>query len=214
MLVPQISRCFQTSYHSKLHIYKMQQHYPASLHTDYMKNSVWKLFNSLEHYPKTQGNNNTFLYSKLSFNNKLNKETKIHMGHWTISGWWVELNRCSLILLPSAQSSTLWSQTTCSSSQHLGCTENWGFLAYSPFGVPEAHWEQVMSVNTLTFKAVTLSAGREQRLLTPVRHVGCQWKKQFVAWHCKWGWSQGLLGQLWGLQTETLNPLPAHIQKY
>lgn len=149
-----------------------------------MKNSVWKLFNGLEHYPKAQGNNNTFLYSKLSFNNKLNKETKIHMGHWTMWGWWVELNRCSLILLPSAQS-TLWLQTICSSSLHLGCIASWGVSVYSHFGVPEAHWEKALSVNTLTFKSVTLSSRREQRLLTPERHLGCQWKQQFVVQNCE-----------------------------
>lgn len=33
--------------------------------------------------------------------------------------------------------------------------------------MPEAHWEKVMTINTLAFKSVTLSARREQRLLTP-----------------------------------------------
>lgn len=171
-----------------------------------MKNSVWKLLNSLEHYPKPQGNNNTFLYSKLSFNNKLNKETKIHMGHWTMWGWWVELNSRSQILLPSAQS-TLWLQTICSSSQHLGCTASLGFLAYPHFGVPEAHWEKLMRVNTLHFQISNIISCREQ---TP----HCQWKEQFVVYNFKWGWSQGLSGQFWGLQAETLNPVPARIQKY
>lgn len=51
----------------------MQLHYLASLHRDCMKNSIWNLFNSREHYPNTQGNNNTILHSELSFNNKQNR---------------------------------------------------------------------------------------------------------------------------------------------
>lgn len=47
-----------------------------------------------------------------------------------------------------------------------------GGLAYCPSGVPEARWDKAVSVNTLTFKSVTLSARREQRLLTPERHCG------------------------------------------
>lgn len=97
-----------------------------------MKNSVWKLFGSLEHYPKAQGNSNTFLYSKLSFNNKLNKETKIHMGHWTMWEWWVELNRCSLILLPSAQC-PLWLQTICSKQPTPGLHSNFGVFGILSF---------------------------------------------------------------------------------
>lgn len=53
---------------------------------DYMKNSVWNLSNTKEQYSKAQANNNPFLYSELSCNNKQNKETKIHMGHWTMWG--------------------------------------------------------------------------------------------------------------------------------